>query len=273
MNTREKLARRQKAVNNPLCIGLDTEPERIPACLQAQGIQDAELMATFNLAIIQATHDYCSAYKINTAFYEQYGSEGFRALEQTLAAIPSDIVVILDAKRGDIGNTSRAYSRAAFEHFGADAVTVAPYMGWDSLEPFLAYRERMVFILALTSNKSSADFQQLDIGGKPLYHHVVETARSWASAEQVGFVVGATHPLELQKLRAIAPDNVFLIPGIGAQGGDVQTTVKANQGKPAIFTVSRAIVYASGTENFADAARAAAQQYSFSLQDFLSFTG
>lgn len=262
-----------------LCIGLDTVFENIPVHLQSRSI--AEGITEFNKRIIEATHDLAAAYKLNLAFYEQYGLEGWRAFEATLQAIPNTCITIADAKRGDIGNTSKAYARAFFEHYDCDAVTVAPYMGQDSVAPFLEYAERLTFILALTSNAGSHDFQRLQTGNKPLYKAVVQTSLAWASAAQsdvenaaaksnCGFVVGATHPQELAELRAMIPSTMLLIPGIGAQGGDLTATVKANAGGPALINVSRGIIYASQKADFAEAARTAATRFNADVQAALA---
>ncbi|MCS6807370.1 MAG: orotidine-5'-phosphate decarboxylase [Candidatus Kapabacteria bacterium] len=244
--------------NSALCIGLDVSLEYIPQHLLSMGTTRA--ITEFNRRIIDATRDYAIAYKINLAFYEQYGIEGWHAFEQTRAAIPSDCIVIADAKRADIGNTSKAYATAFFEHYTCDALTVAPYMGRDSIEPFLSYEGRMTFVLALTSNPGSQDFQRLVVGTTPLYRAVMDSTLTWVHTSQrqnLGFVVGATHPEELAELRTYYPHTMFLIPGIGAQGGQLQTALQANANAPALFTISRAILYASSSDDFDDAARRA----------------
>jgi orotidine-5'-phosphate decarboxylase len=250
----------QSRKRTPLCIGLDTVFESLPQHLQEASI--GEGLLEFNKQIIEATHEITSAYKINLAFYEQYGAEGWKAFEQTLAAIPSDCITIADAKRGDIGNTSKAYAKAFFERYNCDAITVAPYMGQDSVAPFLEYTERMTFVLALTSNAGSHDFQRLQYGNKPLYKTVIQTSLAWASgANNCGFVVGATHPQELADLRTMIPETMLLIPGVGAQGGDMAATMQANTGGPALINVSRGIIYASQARDFAQAAYVAATRF------------
>jgi orotidine-5'-phosphate decarboxylase len=257
MNAFEKMMARQMAVSSRLCIGLDTELSKIPQQLHAE----PSPILSFNQTIIETTHHRASAYKINTAFYEQYGVKGWEALEQTIDLIPQDIITIADAKRADIGNTSAAYARAIFDDLNCDAITVNPYMGYDSLAPFLEREDRMVIILALTSNPGSADFQRLISDGKPLYRHVIETVLSWKSEATIGFVIGATHPEELSMIREYASDAVLLIPGIGAQGGDIDAIMNANANGPVFINVSRGIQYAGGGESFGEKAREAAEFY------------
>jgi orotidine-5'-phosphate decarboxylase len=253
----KKLQDTVNARNNILCVGLDTDPKKMPDFLP----KNREGILEFNFRIIEATKDIAASYKINTAFYETMGAEGFDILKKTVCALPSDAFIILDAKRGDIGNTSKAYARAFFEEFRGDAVTVAPYMGSDSVEPFLEYEDKFVFLLALTSNKGSGDFQRLESNGKPLFKHVMETSGKWADKEQLGYVVGATHPEELAELRGEHPDRVFLIPGVGAQGGKPDEVMKANNGTLSLINVSRGIIYASTGEDFDVVARTKAQEF------------
>ncbi len=240
-----------------VCVGLDTDPAKIPAHLRTR----SDGVIAFNRGIIEATADIVQSYKLNLAFYEALGREGYDIVRQTLAAIPKDVVVIGDAKRGDIGNTSLMYAKAMFEDFGFDATTVAPYMGFDSVEPFLRHGEKGVFVLALTSNKGSRDFQYLEVDGAPLYTHVVRTVTSWNAQRNIGFVVGATHPSELADIRSMVGDMPLLIPGLGAQGGDVEQSVRAGctaDGLRGVYNSSRGIIYAGGGEDFADHARQAA---------------
>lgn len=240
-----------------VCVGLDTDPLKMPDHLRR--LDEGVLL--FNRSIIEATADIVQSYKLNLAFYESLGRDGYDIVRQTLEMIPDDVVTIGDAKRGDIGNTALMYARALFDDFGFDAATVAPYMGRDSVEPFLRYEDRGVFLLALTSNKGSQDFQYLEIDGDPLYKHVIRTAQEWNDANNLGFVVGATHPSELEEIRGMAGDLPLLIPGLGAQGGDVEKSVRAGttaQGARGVFNSSRGIIYAGGGEDFADAARGAA---------------
>ena len=239
-----------------LCVGLDPLRESMP-------VRD---IATFNKAIIDATCDLVCAYKPNYAFYEAEGLPGLRALEATIAAVPNGIPVILDAKRGDIGSTATAYAKAAFQAWGADAVTVNPYMGGDTVEPFLAYEDRCALVLTRTSNPGARDFEELSVGegedAHPLYEHVTTHAVGWNAKGNVGLVVGATAPEELARVRALAPRLPILIPGIGAQGGDLEAAVRNgvdDRGLGIMISASRGVIYASKGDDFADAARAAAQ--------------
>ncbi len=254
-----------------LCVGLDTDIDKIPIHLG----RDLEAILTFNKAIIDATKKYVSSYKINFAFYEKYGQAGFELLKETFDYIPKDIYTIADAKRGDIGNTSESYAKSIFEYFNADSITVSPYMGSDSVKPFLTYKDKMVFLLCLTSNEGSKDFQYLQVDGKPLYQRVLATAQTWAGSEQLGFVVGATHPKELEELRELAPDNFFLIPGIGAQGGDLKATMLANAGANksnfGLVNSSRAIIYASSGEDYAEKASEMAKQTFNEINDVIGW--
>lgn len=241
-----------------LCVGLDVSLDKLPMALRRSPYPIQE----FNRKIISATSEYAGSYKINVAFYEQYGESGLKAMRDSLAFVSPKKMRIADAKRGDIGNTSSAYARAIFDDAGFDAATVSPYMGSDSVKPFLEWEDKTIFILALTSNPGSADFQRLQCNGKSLYLHVVETSLRWSTIpRQIGFVVGATHPEELAEIRRLAPDAPLLIPGIGTQGGDVSAIVEANGGGPAIINISRDIIYASSSADFAEAAKNRAQYY------------
>ena len=249
-----------------LAVGLDTDPGRIPASV-APGAAPAERVVEFNRRIVEATAETACAYKPNAAFYEALGVDGFRALEETVAAVRSaapHAAVILDAKRGDIGSTNAGYVAAAFDELGADAVTVHPYLGGEALAPFLARSEKLVFVLARTSNPGAGEFQDLLSDGVPLYRHVARAvANNWNAAGNCGLVVGATYPEEMREIREdIPPDMPILIPGVGAQGGDVAAVVAANRdaGSNAfLIAASRSIVYASSGEDFAEAAHAAAR--------------
>jgi len=252
-----KLKKIQANNNTLLCIGLDTDPAKIPASLRTSENPQLE----FNRRIIEATKDLVCAYKLNAAFYEAEGLNGWRAMKETAELIPEPVISIGDAKRGDIGNSSERYSSAFFDMMNFDAVTVSPYMGEDSLEPFLRSKERCAFILALTSNPGSRDFQRLKVGKKFLYEKVVETAIHWNRKKNIGFVVGATHPKELQQVRKKAPAVPILIPGIGSQGGSLESAVKHGcdgHGFMAVINASRSILYASNGDDFADAARSEA---------------
>jgi orotidine-5'-phosphate decarboxylase len=243
-----------------LCIGLDPDPELMPELDVLQ----------FNKAIIEATSDLVCAYKPNLAFYEALGTEGLAILEKTIKCIPGNIPVIGDAKPGDIGNTAKAYARALFSVLDFDAATVNPYLGFDSIEPFINYRDKGVFILCRTSNKGAADFQDLLTDGLPLYEAVARKAREWNTHGNIGLVVGATYPEELKKVRSICPEMPLLIPGIGAQGGDLASAVGCGvdaRGEKAIINVSRQILYASKEKDFARAARNVAEKIRNQIND------
>ncbi len=253
----KKLQNAISSRKNLLCIGLDSTVAKLPSHMQ----KTTENLLKFNFQIIEATKDIPAAYKINTAMYEELGEQGWDILKKSIAVLPRDVFLILDAKRGDIGNTSMSYAKSLFDTYHADAVTVAPYMGEDSVAPFLEYKNKFVFLLALTSNKGSHDFQRLICDGKPLYKHVIAKSSQWADYEQLGYVVGATHPSELGDLRNENPKRVFLIPGVGAQGGDVNEVMKANKGDLSLINVSRGIIYASSGTDFVEAAREKTLEY------------
>ncbi len=250
-----------------LCVGLDTSIEKIPENLQS--CNDA--IFEFNKQIIDATKDLCVAYKINTAFYESSGIKGWQAMEKTVNYIPSTHFKIADAKRGDIGNTSSQYAKAFFEVLNFDAITVAPYMGYDSIQPFLAYKNKWTIVLGLTSNKGSEDFQQQKIDGNYLYETVLRKISQWGTKENLMFVVGATKATELESIRKIIPDNFLLIPGVGAQGGSMEDVSKYGMNKDCglLVNASRAIIYAGSNENFAGEARIIAQQYQTEMKSYL----
>ncbi len=257
MNFTQRLGSVQRKQNSLLCIGLDTDAGKIPPSLRSR--DDAVL--EFNRQIIGATHDLVCGYKLNLAFYEALGECGWSVVHETLEQIPEGIITIGDAKRGDIGNSSALYARALIDKFKFTASTVSPYMGFDSLEPFLLHKEHGVFVLAVTSNPGARDFQYLKVGTRPLYEHVIRKVHVWNTKNNCGLVVGATRPEELRRIRRLAPDLPFLIPGIGAQGGDLRLAVHYGcgaKGNLAVITASRSILYASHGEDFAAAARAAA---------------
>lgn len=244
-----------------LCVGLDPEVGRLPAAVRSAD----DPVAAFCTAIIEATADLVCAFKPNIAFFEALGGRGLETLQCVLAAVPRDIPVILDAKRGDMGATAEAYARAVFEVLGVDAVTLNPYLGGDSLAPFLRHADHGCFVLCKTSNPGSADVQNLLLADeRPLYMHIAEQARdSWNTHGNVGLVVGATHPQVLQQVRAFCPTLPILVPGVGAQGGDVLAAVHAGvdaNGQGAVVNASRSIIYASSGDDFAAAARAEAQR-------------
>ena len=240
-----------------LCIGLDPWRPSMP-------VDD---VAEFNRALIAATSDLVCAYKPQWAFYEAEGIPGIEALQATIEAVPDSVPVVLDAKRGDLGNTALAYAKAAFETWGADALTVNPYQGRDAVQPFLDYADRGVFVLARTSNPGSAEFQDLAVRGaggeRPLYEEVARQAAAWNDNGNVGVVVGATVPDELARVRSIAGSMPVLIPGIGAQGGDLEASVRNGtdaNGRRALIAASRSVIYASKGADFAEAARAEAER-------------
>lgn len=255
-----------------LCVGLDTDIKKIPAHLADK--EDAIFL--FNKAIIDATAPYCVAYKPNLAFYESIGVEGWIALEKTIRYIKEnhpDQFIIADAKRGDIGNTSKMYARSFFEHLDVDAITVAPYMGEDSVTPFLGYEGKWVILLALTSNKGSHDFQLTeDKNDRRLFENVILTAREWASTDQMMFVVGATQGRLFEDIRAIAPDNFLLVPGVGAQGGSLEEVARYGMTKDCGLLVnsSRGIIYASQGEDFAEIAGIEAKKLADQMSGLLS---
>lgn len=254
------------AAGKHLVVGLDTDPQRIPATVSPDAAP-ADRVVEFNRRIVERTADLACAYKPNAAFFEALGADGFRALSETIAAIRRSApgaAVILDAKRADIGSTNAGYVAAAFDQLGADAITVHPYLGGEALEPFLRREEKLVFVLARTSNPGAGEFQDLVADGVPLYRHVARAvANRWNAAGNCGLVVGATYPDELRLAREDVPAGMpILIPGAGAQGGDVAAVVAANReaGSDAfLINASRSILYASSGEDFAEAARAAAE--------------
>jgi len=262
----DKLLNASRKSKSWLCIGLDPDPELIPPIDVSQ----------FNKDIIEATSDLVCAYKPNLAFYEALGTEGFTILEKTIRNVPNDVPVIADAKRGDIGNTARAYARALFSILGFDAATVNPYLGFDSIEPFITYHDKGVFIVCRTSNRGAADFQDLSTDGVPLYEEVAQKAQEWNTYGNVGLVVGATYPEGLKKVRSICPEMPLLIPGIGVQGGDLSSAVRYGvdaQGEKAIINVSRQILYASKDKDFAQAARNIAERIRDQINDYRDTIG
>jgi len=256
MNFKEKLGKVVKNNNSLLCVGLDVDREKMPKFLFEKSKSP---FFDFNKSIIDATKDLVCAYKLNMAFYETLGVEGFGLLTKTIDFIPKDLVVILDGKRNDIGNTARKYACSLFETFHADAVTVNPYLGFDGVKPFLEYRDKCAFVLCRTSNPSAVDFQDVKSGGKPLYQFVAEKIKEWNKTGCCGAVVGATYPDELKVIRGILGDDVpLLIPGVGKQGGDVEKTVEFGtnkRGEMAVINSSRGVIYAGSDKEFADKAR------------------
>lgn len=262
MNFKNKLATIQKSKKSFVCVGLDPDPLRLPINL-LPGAPLTERILSFNTQIIEATAPYACAYKINFAFYEALGIDGWRLLQSTLDLLPEDTLAIADNKRGDIGNSARFYAKSVFEGFGFDTCTVAPYMGRDSYLPFLEFEGKGAFILARTSNSGASDIQEKEINGAPVYEMLVRQIASIPSPEvtRAGLVVGATSPEALARIRALAPDLPFLIPGVGAQGGDATAVMKAAFNGPGsvVINSSRGILYAGDGPGFAEAAAQSAK--------------
>ena len=254
-----------------LCVGLDTDPRKVPRHL----LTEPDPVFAFNKAIIEATADVAVAYKANIAFYEAQGPRGWESLQKTLDYIPRDCFTIADAKRGDIGNTSDLYARTFFDSEAAglsfDAVTVAPYMGHDSVMPFLAYEGKWVILLALTSNPGSADFQRQPVNNQELFEVVINAAHTWASPEKLMFVVGATQARELGRIRELAPKSFLLVPGVGVQGGSLEEVSRYGLTPDGglLVNASRSILYASNGMDFADRARAEAQRLQVEMAEQL----
>jgi len=247
----------QQRNNSLLCIGLDPDIAKLPPHL----LNHSDPVGEFCCRIIQATSDLVCAYKLNLAFFEALGQQGWSTLHRVLSCIPPEIITIGDAKRGDIGNTATMYAQSLLDDFKFASTTVNAYMGEDSVRPFINNPEKGAFILAVTSNQGAKDFQYLKAKGKPLYEHVIAKGKKWNNHKNIGFVVGATRPGQLKRVRQLAPGMPLLIPGVGAQGGDVKLVVRYGcdtKGEMAIINASRSIIYASGGEGFAEAARAAA---------------
>lgn len=270
MTTNELIKQIQKK-RSFLCIGLDVDLNKIPKYL----LKKQDPIFEFNKAIIDATHHLCVAYKPNTAFYEAYGLKGWKSLEKTIKYINlkyPEIFTIADAKRGDIGNTSSMYAKAFFEDLAFDSVTVAPYMGKDSVEPFLAFKNKHTIMLALTSNEGAFDFQTKKVAGKELYKQVIETSTTWKNAKNLMYVVGATKAEYFADIRKIIPESFLLVPGVGAQGGDLQEVCKygMNNNVGLLINSSRGIIYASNQEDFAHEAAIKAKAIQKEMDAILS---
>jgi len=282
---RIQLVKQIQEKKNYLCVGLDTDVTRIPKHLQSH----PDAIFEFNKAIIDATKDYCVSYKINTAFYESQGLKGWEAMEKTLHYIPPTHFTIADAKRGDIGNTSSQYAKTFFETLPFDAVTVAPYMGEDSIRPFLEYEDKFTIVLGLTSNKGSHDFQYMAVQHQQddlsLLPHIVDANRprllfeevlckvaSWGNPGNLMFVIGATQAAQLEGIRTILPEHFFLVPGVGTQGGSLKEVSHYGLNKDAglLVNVSRAIIYASKDESFTNEAKIIAEQYAVEMKEYLA---
>jgi orotidine-5'-phosphate decarboxylase len=266
--TREQLVDHIFSKGTYLCVGLDTDRAKIPSHLL--GAPDP--VFAFNKAIIDATRDYCVAYKINTAFYEALGAKGWEAMEKTVQYIGKDHFTIADAKRGDIGNTSDQYARAFFETLPFDSVTIAPYMGKDSVKPFLQYEGKWAIVLGLTSNAGARDFELQPSGDQVLYERVIRTVSAWGNPGNLMFVIGATQADAFVNVRKLAPENFFLVPGVGAQGGSLREVSRLAMNKECglLVNASRAIIYASGGTDFAEQARAVAAGYHQEMQAYLA---
>lgn len=265
---RQELFAQILAKKSFLCVGLDTDPAKIPTHLR----KEKDPVFTFNKMIVDATADYAVAYKPNIAFYEALGPSGWESLQKTLEYIPKDIFSIADAKRGDIGNTSSLYAKAFFETMEFDSITVAPYMGIDSVKPFLAFENKWVILLALTSNEGSQDFQLIESkSGKPLFQEVLEKSSQWGSPDNLMYVVGATRGEKIAEVRKIVPDHFFLVPGVGAQGGSLEEVTKYGMNAQCGLLVnsSRGIIYAGNDEHFASAARKEAQILQLEMEKLL----
>lgn len=268
--TTEQLYEQIQQKKSFLCIGLDVDLHKIPQHL----LETEDPIFEFNKAIIDATHDLCVSFKPNTAFYEAYGIKGWQSLEKTIRYINEkypEIFTIADAKRGDIGNTSSMYAKAFFEDLAFDSVTVAPYMGKDSVEPFLAFENKHTIMLALTSNEGAFDFQTLKIEGRELYKKVIETSTEWENSHKLMYVVGATKAEYLSEIRDIIPNSFLLVPGVGAQGGSLEEVCKygMNRHVGLLINSSRGIIYASKNSDFAEAARSEALKLQQQMQQIL----
>jgi len=267
MYTRQKLISEIQRKKSFLCVGLDTDITKIPKHL----LSEPDPIFSFNKAIIDATKDYCVSYKINTAFFEAMGAKGWESMQRSFDYLPKDCFTIADAKRGDIGNTSNQYAKAFFETLNADSVTLAPYMGNDSIAPFFQYPGKWGIVLALTSNPGSTDYEQQKIGDKFLFEHVLENTCKIGSEENLMFVVGATKPQEFSIIRKHAPNHFLLVPGVGAQGGSLQEVVKYGKSKDIglLINASRSIIYASSGLNFAEDATKEAMKLQQEMMPFI----
>lgn len=265
---RAALVEQIKKKSSYLCVGLDTDLTKIPSHL----LKHVDPIFEFNKYIIDATIDYAVSYKPNLAFYECYGQKGWESLQKTMEWMPKEAFSIADAKRGDIGNTATMYAKAFFDTYQFDSVTVAPYMGKDSVTPFLAFDNKWAIVLGLTSNEGSNDFQQQKLAnGKFVYEQVIETCAQWGSAEQLMFVVGATKAAYVAEIRKIIPDHFLLVPGVGAQGGSLEEISKYGLNKDAglLINSSRGIIYADSSEHFAQAAKAEAKKLQVEMEKLM----
>ncbi|MDM1403317.1 orotidine-5'-phosphate decarboxylase [Myroides marinus] len=269
--TTQQLIEQIKQKKSFLCVGLDVDLDKIPTFL----LKEEDPIFSFNKAIIDATHQYAVAYKPNIAFYEAYGIKGWMSLKKTIEYINEnypEVYTIADAKRGDIGNTASMYAKAFFEDMSFDSVTVAPYMGKDSVEPFLAFKDKHTILLALTSNQGAFDFQTKEVDGKPLYQHVLETSQQYENADNLMYVVGATKAEYFEEIRKIVPDSFLLVPGVGAQGGNLQDVCKygLNKNVGLLINSSRGIIFASKAEDFAEKAGLEAKAIQIEMEEILN---
>lgn len=265
--TRHQIVEQIRKKQSYLCVGLDTDITKIPHHLLAE----TDPVFAFNKAIIDATKDVCVSYKINTAFYEALGVKGWEAMEKTVRYIGDEHFKIADAKRGDIGNTSEQYAKAFFETLPFDAITVAPYMGEDSVKPFLQHKGKWAIVLGLTSNKGANDFELLHTGGEFFYEKVLETVSAWGTEDNLMFVIGATRAGELNNVRKLTPHHFYLVPGVGAQGGSLKDVAEEGMIKDCgiLVNISRAIIYASSGKDFATKARELAKEYQEEMSGYL----
>ena len=265
--TRSQLIANIRSTGSYLCVGLDSDLSKIPAHLR----DSKDPVFEFNQKIIDATKDHCVAYKINTAFYEADGKKGWETMERTVDYIPQTHFKIADAKRGDIGNTSTQYARAFFETLKFDAITVAPYMGEDSVRPFLEYKDKWTILLGLTSNTGAKNFELQPAGDGLLYEKVLTTAATWGTPDNLMYVIGATRADEFTRVRQLTPDHFYLVPGVGAQGGSLEDISKKAMNKDIglLVNASRAVIYASAKEDFAEKATAVAAAYQDEMRQYL----
>ena len=265
--TRKELVEQIFTKNSFLCVGLDPDLNKLPKHL----LETDDPIFEFNKAIIDATKEFCVAYKPNLAFYECLGTKGWESFQKTIEYIPKECLIIADAKRGDIGNTSLYYAKTFFETYNCDAITVAPYMGADSIQPFLTYENKWTVVLAMTSNQGAQDFQFLESNGTPIYESVVKKCMEWGTRENMMFVVGATRSEDIIKMRKVAPDHFFLVPGVGAQGGSLEEVVNFGMNRDCGILVnsSRGIIYADQSENFAIGAKKEALKIQSEMGEYL----
>lgn len=268
--TTQQLIEQIKQKKSFLCVGLDVDLDKIPTFL----LKEEDPIFSFNKAIIDATHQYAVAYKPNIAFYEAYGIKGWMSLKKTIEYLNTnypEVYTIADAKRGDIGNTASMYAKAFFEDMSFDSVTVAPYMGKDSVEPFLAFENKHTILLALTSNQGAFDFQTKEVNGKPLYQEVLETSQTYKNAANLMYVVGATKAEYFEEIRKIVPESFLLVPGVGAQGGNLQDVCKYGLSKNVglLINSSRGIIFASKEEDFAEKAGLEAKAIQQEMEEIL----